>query len=86
MKRGKDVRDSGAHPVDPGAPKEITILKFVMMEVAPGTFQMRFVSNDDLIRDIQAQGGLETFLADADELYADFRSRFATASVPHRPN
>jgi hypothetical protein len=82
MKCGKDVRNSSAEPVGPNAPKEVTALKFVMVEVAPGAFQMRLVSNDDLICDIQAQGALETFFADADELYADFRRRFS----PERPS
>lgn len=58
---------------------------FVMVEKAPGAFTLRVVSNDDLIRDLEAQGALETFLADADRLYAEFRSRFKKPGE-HRPN
>src|ERR1700726_3696652 len=37
-------------------------------EASPGAFRLRLVSNDDLIRDLKAQGALEGFLADVDQL------------------
>jgi hypothetical protein len=85
MKRGKDVRDAKGEPIEPAAPNELTALKFVLVEVAPGAFKLRFVSNDDLIRDLGSQGALDTFLADADRLYAEFRSRFAKSGT-RRPS
>jgi hypothetical protein len=59
---------------------------FVMVEKAPGAFTLRFVSNDDQIRDLEAHGALETFLADANQLYAEFRSRFENSGARQRPN
>jgi hypothetical protein len=44
-------------------------LMFVMVEASPGAFRLRLVTNDDLIRDLKAQGALEGFLADVDQLY-----------------
>jgi hypothetical protein len=49
---------------------------FVMVENAPGAFTLRLVSDEDVIGDIRQQGALDTFLADINELYADFRRRF----------
>ena len=86
MKRGKDLRDSKGQPVEPTAPKEIMALMFALVETAPGAFKTRFVSNDDLIRDLQAQGALEIFLADVDLLYAEFRSRFEDFESRQRPS
>jgi hypothetical protein len=51
MKHGKDLRDPKGQPIEPTAPKELTALMFVLVEVAPGAFKMRLVWNDDLIRD-----------------------------------
>jgi hypothetical protein len=76
MKRGKNVRDSQGVPVDRSAAKEVPALIFSMVEKSPGAFVLRFVSNDDLIEDSRRQAALETFLNDADQLYADFRKRF----------
>lgn len=78
MKRGKDVRNPIGKPLDPHAPREITVLQFVMVEKSPGAFTLRFVSNDDLLRDLHAQGALRGFLDDAEALFRDFRSRIET--------
>jgi hypothetical protein len=85
MKRGKDARDSKGGPIDPNAAKEVPALLFSMVEKSPGAFVLRFVSNEDLIEDLRAQGALETFLEDADQLYADFRKRFENPTS-ERPN
>jgi hypothetical protein len=85
-KRGKDVRNSTGRPLDPSAPHEVPALMFTMIEKSPGAFQLRFVCNEDLIRSLGAQGTLQSFLDDADELYADFRRRLAKEfPAPGRP-
>jgi len=76
MKRGKEFRDSKGQPTKPEAPKEVPVLMFVMVETVPGAFTLRLVCNEDVLGDIRNQGALDTFLIDADELYADFRRRF----------
>jgi hypothetical protein len=76
MKRGKDVRDSSGQPIKPEAPKEVPVLMFVMVEKARCAFTLRLAINDDVLGDIRKQGALDTFLADIDELYAEFRQRF----------
>jgi hypothetical protein len=86
MKRGKEFRDPRGHPATPDAPTEIPVLMFVMVEQATGTFILRCVSNDTVIDDLREQGKLNTFLADADELYRKFRQRFEPAQAPERPN
>jgi hypothetical protein len=57
---------------------------FVMVEASPGAFKLRLVSNDDLIRDLKAQGALDGFLVDVDQLYAEFRSRFEHTTSSQR--
>jgi hypothetical protein len=47
---------------------------------------LRCVSNDTVMDDLHKQGALDTFLADADELYAEFRKRFEDAKIRQRPN
>jgi hypothetical protein len=84
MKSGKDLRDSKGQPIESTAPKELMALMFAMVEASPGAFRLRLVSNDDLIRDLQAQGAVVGFLADVDQLYAEFRSRFGDAEAPQR--
>jgi hypothetical protein len=86
MKHGKDVRDPSGHPRDPNAAKEVPALMFMMVEKSPGAFQLRFVSNDDLLHDLQEQGALQTFLDDADLLYAEFRERFEGPPTPEHSN
>jgi hypothetical protein len=83
MKRGKEVHELRANPIKRDAPNEIPVLMFVMVEKATGAFALRCVSNDTVIDDLRKQGALDTFLADADELYAEFRKRFG---VRERPN
>lgn len=56
---------------------------FVMVEKATGAFTLRCVSNDTLIDDLRKQGALDTFLTDADELYAEFLKRFGTRDRPN---
>ena len=52
----------------------------------PGAFQLRFVSNDDLLHDLEEQGAIQTFLDDGDQLYAEFRERFQGPSTSERSN
>ena len=77
MKRGKDVRDASGRPIDGKLPEEIPVLSFVMVQKASGTFILRCVTNEDVIGDLQKQSALDTFLTDVDELYAEFKGRFA---------
>jgi hypothetical protein len=63
-----------------------TVLMFVMVEQATGAFTLRCVSNDTVIDDLRKQGALDMFLADADELYQEFRQRFEAAKTGERPN
>ena len=86
MKSGKDLRDSKGRSIDSTSPKEVMAVMFVMVEAASGAFRLRLVSNDDLIRDLKAQGAMEGFLADVDQLYAEFRSRFEETGTPRRLN
>lgn len=78
MKRGKGRYDYRGQPLDPNAPHEIPALQF-MVEKSPGAFTLRFVSNEDLIRDLQAQGALDSSLDDAETLFSRF-------SQSHRKN
>ena len=86
MKRGKEVRDSKGQPTGSEAPKEVPVLMFVMVEKGPGAFSLRFVCNEDVLTDLRAQGALDMFLADVDELYAEFRKRFEDTKTRERPN
>ena len=86
MKSGKDLRDSKGRSIDSTSPKEVMAVMFVMVEAASGAFRLRLVSNDDLIRDLKAQGAMEGFLADVDQLYAEFRSRFEETGTPRHLN
>ena len=54
------------------------------MERSSGVFTLRLVSNEDVIRDLRAQGALETFIDEAEELFRDFRSRLEK-TLPQRP-
>ena len=83
MKRGKEVRDSKGQPTGSEAPKEVPVLMFVMVEKGPEAFSLRFVCNEDVLTDLRAQGALDTFLTDVDELYAEFRKRFETREHPN---
>ena len=86
MKRGKEVRDSNGQPTGAEAPKEIPVLMFVMVEKGPGAFSLRFVCNEDVLTNLRAQGALDTFLTDVDELYSEFRKRFEDTKTRERPN
>jgi hypothetical protein len=86
MKRRKEFRDPRSHPTTCAAPPEIPVLMFVMVEQATGAFTLRCVSNDTVIDDLRKQGALDMFLADADELYQEFRQRFEAAKTGERPN
>ena len=83
MKRGKEFRDPRGHPTKRDAPNEIPVLMFVMVEKATRAFTLRCVSNDTVIDDLRKQGALDTFLTDADELYAEFRKRFENRERPN---
>jgi hypothetical protein len=83
MKRGSEVRDPRGNPIKRDGPNEIPVLMFVMVEKATGAFTLRCVSNDTVIDDLRKQGALDTFLADADELYREFRKRFETRERPN---
>jgi hypothetical protein len=84
MNRGKDLRDPKGEPTKPEA-KEVPVLMFVMVEKSPGAFTLRLVCNEDVLSDIRTQGPLDTFLADVDELYADFRGHFGEQTPPNPP-
>jgi len=84
MKRGKDVRNSKLEPLNEDAPREVQVLAFTLTERSRGAYSLRFVCNEDLIRDLQAQGALGTFLDEAGELFNDFRERLKSMS-PGRP-
>jgi hypothetical protein len=86
MKRGKEVRDSKGQPTGSEAPKQVPVLMFVVVEKGPGAFSLRFVCNEDVLTDLWAQGALDTFLTDVDELYAEFRKRFEGTKTRERPN
>ena len=83
MKRGKEIRDPRGHSIKRDAPSKIPVLMFVMVEKATGAFTLRCVSNYTVIDDLRKQGALDTFLTDADELYAEFRKRFGTRDRPN---
>ena len=83
MKRGKEFRDPRGHPTTNDKRAEIPVLMFVMAEQATGAFTLRRVSNDTVIDDLRKQGALDTFLTDADELYAEFRKRFGNRERPN---
>ena len=84
MKRGKDVRNSKLESLDENAPREVQVLAFTLIERSSGAYSLRFVCNEDLIRDLQAQGSLDTFLEEAGELFNDFRERIKSLS-PRQP-
>jgi hypothetical protein len=86
MKRGKDVRDLAGKPVEGNAPREVVVLQFVLVEKSAGAFTLRFVTNQELLDQLREQGSLQSFLEDADHLYADFRKQFATPAASKRPN
>jgi hypothetical protein len=86
MKRGKEFRNSDGETFDPEDAKEIPVLMFAMREQSPGAFRLRVVTNDSVIDDIRAQGSLQSFLDEVDQLYADFRERFAPPDQSSRPN
>lgn len=76
MKRGKEMRNASGQLIGPTTAHEVMVLMFVMVEQSAGAFSLRFVSNDDLLHDLEKQGALQTFLRDVDQLYTDFRKRF----------
>ncbi|HET9184467.1 MAG TPA: hypothetical protein VFP59_20285 [Candidatus Angelobacter sp.] len=86
MKQGKDIRDASGRPEDPNAFKEVMAVSFVLVEQAPGAFGLRLVVNDEVLSAIRSQGGLESFLQNVDELYAQFRSLFQNPDKPSRPH
>lgn len=86
MKRGKELRSANGQAIQPRSANEIMALMFVMVEQAPGAFSLRFVSNDDLLEDLQSQNMLQSFLNDLDRLYADFRKRFSDTRSTERSN
>jgi hypothetical protein len=85
MKRGKDIRDVAGKPVEGNAPREVIVLQFVLAEKSPGAFILRFVTNQELLDQLREQGTLQSFLEDADHLYADFRKQFDNGASK-RPN
>lgn len=62
------MRDASGQPIDGKPPEEIPVLSFVMVQKASGAFILRFVTNEDVIGDLQRQSALDTFLTDIDEL------------------
>jgi hypothetical protein len=86
MKRGKDVRYATGRPENPNAAKEVMAVMFVLVEQTPGAFTLRLVLNDEVINAVRSQGALQSFLEEADELYANFRSQFQPPQNPSRPH
>lgn len=82
MKRGKDIRDATGRPEDAGAAKEVMALMLVLVEKTPGAFTLRLVQNDEVINALRSQGAVQTFLDDADALYADWRRQFEGPQSP----
>jgi hypothetical protein len=76
MKRGRDIRDASGRPEDPSAAKEVMAMMFVLVEKTPGAFTLRLVQNEEVIGALRSQGAVQTFLDDADQLYADWRNQF----------
>ncbi len=70
------MRDAGK-PIDGKPSEDIPVLSFVMVQKTSGTFILRCVANEDVIGDLQKQNALDAFLTDVDELYAEFKRRFA---------
>ena len=86
MKRGKEIRSAKGQPIEPRPTNEVMALMFVLVEQAPGAFSLRFVSNDELLEELQSQGTLQSFLDDVDRLYSDFRKTFGNIPTPVRSN
>jgi hypothetical protein len=86
MKHGKEMRIGSGQQTNASSENEIMALMFVMVERTPGAFGLRFITNDDLLEDLQKQGMLRGFLEDADKLYAEFRKRFDKVATAERPN
>jgi hypothetical protein len=84
MKRGKDVRYATGRPENPNAAKEVMAVMFVLVEQTPGAFTLRLVLNDEVINAVRSQGALQSFLEEADELYANFRTQFEAPQNPSR--
>jgi hypothetical protein len=59
------------------------VLMALVLVPTTGAFTLRCVSNDTVIDDLRKQGALDTFLTDADELYAEFRKRFGNRERPN---
>ncbi|MCU1303623.1 MAG: hypothetical protein JWQ87_3907 [Candidatus Sulfotelmatobacter sp.] len=83
MKHGKDVRDPSGHPRDPNAAKDVPALMFMMVEKSPGAFQLRFVSNDDLLHDLQSKEHFRPFWM---TLISSMRSFASDSKVHQLPN
>jgi len=86
MKRAKEIRSAKGQPLEPHPTNELMALMFVLVEQAPGAFRLRFVSNDELLEELQSLGTLQRFLDDVDRLYSDFRKRFGNTPTPVRSN
>jgi hypothetical protein len=70
----------------PECPKEVMAVMFVLVEKAPGAFTLRLAQNDEVIKALDAQGAMQTFLNDADELYANWRNQLGGPQKPSRTN
>jgi len=86
MKRGREIRSAKGQPIEPRPTNELMALIFVLVEQAQGAFSLRFVSNDELLEELQSQGTLQSFLNDVDRLYSDLRKRFGNIPTPVRSN
>jgi hypothetical protein len=86
MKRGKETRTARGQQFGASSANELMALMFVLVEQAPGAFRLRFVTNDDLLEDLQKQGGLQSFLEEVDKLYAEFRKRLVNKPTAGQPN
>ena len=82
IKRGRDIRNASGRPEDPSAAKEVMAMMFVLVKKTPGAFTLRLVQNEEVISALHSQGAVQTFLDDADQLYADWRSQFEDPQNP----
>jgi hypothetical protein len=82
MKRRRGIRDAKGRPEDSNVAKEVMAVMFVMVEKIPGAFTLRLVQNDEVINALRSQGAIQTFLDDADQLFAGWRSQFEGLQNP----
>jgi len=71
MKGGKDICSSNLESLDENAVCEVQ-QRFSHWSNGLGAYSLYFVCDEDLFRDLQVQGALDTFIQEAGELFNDF--------------